>query len=47
VTLTVTEVNVAPVLGAIGNKNASEGTALTFTATATDVDLPANTLTSR
>jgi hypothetical protein len=30
-------------LGAIGNKNASEGTALTFTATATDADLPANT----
>src|SRR5205085_2301312 len=30
-TVTVNEVNVPPVLGAIGNKTANEGTALTFT----------------
>ena len=43
--VTVTEVNVAPVLGAIGNKSGAVGTPVTFTATATDADLPANTLT--
>src|SRR5205807_500871 len=37
--------NVAPVLDAIGDKTIDEQTALTFTAHATDVDLPANTLT--
>jgi flagellar hook capping protein FlgD/putative Ig domain-containing protein len=41
----VTEANVAPVLAAIGNKSGTAGTLLTFTATATDADLPANTLT--
>jgi len=44
-TITVNEVNVAPVLGAIGNKMVDEETLLTFTATATDADVPANTLT--
>ena len=32
-------------LAAIGNKTVSEGSLLTFTATATDADLPANTKT--
>jgi parallel beta-helix repeat protein len=48
ITITVNEVddvNVPPVLDAIGNKTVDEGTLLTFTATATDSDLPANTLT--
>ncbi|HET9252783.1 MAG TPA: putative Ig domain-containing protein [Candidatus Eisenbacteria bacterium] len=42
--ITVDEVNVAPVLGAIGNRTVNEGSLLSFTATATDADLPANTL---
>ncbi len=45
ITVTVTEVNVAPVLGAIGDKSVAEQTQLSFTAAATDADLPANTLT--
>ena len=45
ITVTVYEVNVAPVLGAIGNKTTDELVLLNFTATATDADLPANTLT--
>ena len=45
ISITVTEVNVAPVLAAIGNKSVNEGSLLTFTATATDADLPANGLT--
>ena len=45
ITVTVTEANAAPVLAAIGNQTIAEGTELTFTATATDADLPANTLT--
>jgi len=45
ITVTVNEVNVAPVLGAIGDKTVDELTLLSFTATATDADLPANTLT--
>ena len=45
VTVTVNEINVAPVLGAIGNKSINEGAELSFTATATDADLPANSLT--
>jgi hypothetical protein len=45
ITVTVTEVNAAPVLAAIGNKQVDELVELTFTATATDPDLPANTLT--
>ena len=45
ITVTVHEVNVAPVLGAIGSQEVDELTALTFAVTATDVDLPANALT--
>src|SRR5205807_717740 len=45
IAVTVKEVNIAPVLDAIGDKTIDEQTALTFTAHATDVDLPANTLT--
>ena len=44
-TITVNDVNVAPVLGAIGNQTVNELATLTFTATATDSDLPADTLT--
>jgi hypothetical protein len=44
ITVTVNEVNLSPVLGAIGNKSVNEQTLLTFTATATDPDLPANPL---
>ena len=36
--------NTTPVLTAIGNKSISEGQLLRFTATATDSDIPANTL---
>ncbi len=43
--VTVAEVNLAPVLGAIGNRSVNEGSQLAFTASATDNDLPANTLT--
>ena len=42
--ITVGEVNQAPVLAAIGNKSVDEGSLLTFTASATDADLPANNL---
>src|SRR5436190_7366246 len=44
-TITVNEVNSAPVLAAIGNKTVNELATLAFTATATDSDVPANTLT--
>ena len=44
-TITVNEVNVNPVLGAIGNKTVDELNLLSFTATASDSDIPANTLT--
>lgn len=43
--VTVNEVNVAPVLGAISNQNGYWGNAFGFTASATDADIPANTLT--
>ena len=43
--VTVTEVNQAPVLPAQINRTIAELTALTVTNTATDADLPANTLT--
>ncbi len=43
--ITVTEANIAPVLAAIGNRTVNESSLLTFTATATDGDLPAQTLT--
>ena len=42
--ITVGEVNQAPELAAIGNKSVDEGSLLTFTASATDLDLPANNL---
>jgi PKD domain/FlgD Ig-like domain/Bacterial Ig domain/Putative Ig domain len=45
ITITVNEVNVAPALTPIPDQSAQVGTALTFTATATDADLPAQTLT--
>jgi hypothetical protein len=45
ITVTVREVNAAPVLGTIGNGSGYWGNTLGFTATATDSDLPANTLT--
>jgi hypothetical protein len=45
ITVHVDEVNVAPVLDAIGNKSVDEGSLLTFTANAADADVPANTLT--
>ena len=45
VTVTVTAVNDPPVLGAVGNQSVDELVLLTFTATATDADVPADTLT--
>ncbi len=45
ITVTVTEVNSAPVLDPVGNKSVVTGELLTFSATSTDSDLPANTLT--
>lgn len=42
--ITVAEVNVAPVLGAIGNRNLHALEPLAVQAMATDTDLPANTL---
>ncbi|HKW51729.1 MAG TPA: FlgD immunoglobulin-like domain containing protein, partial [Candidatus Eisenbacteria bacterium] len=45
ITITVNEVNVAPVLAAIGNKTGAVGALIAFTASATDADIPANTLT--
>lgn len=44
-TVVVNEVNVAPVLAAITDRNLNEGLPLGVTATATDVDLPSNLLT--
>ncbi|APZ93100.1 putative Ig domain-containing protein [Fuerstiella marisgermanici] len=44
-TITVAEVNTAPELSAIGNQIINEGATVSFDANATDVDLPANTLT--
>jgi hypothetical protein len=43
-TVTVNFLNVAPVLSAIGNKTVIQGGSLTFTASATDANLPAQTL---
>ncbi|WP_345321318.1 putative Ig domain-containing protein, partial [Novipirellula rosea] len=45
IVVTINDLNSAPVLAPIGNKTANEGSLLTFTASATDSDLPANTLT--
>src|SRR5207247_2305533 len=44
VSITVNPVNDPPVLAAIGDKNVDEQTLLSFSASATDADLPANTL---
>ncbi len=44
INITVSEVNVAPVLAAIGNQTGAERSELSFTAAASDADLPANTL---
>ena len=44
-TITCNEVNNAPVLNGIGNQSVDEGSTLTFTASATDPDIPADTLT--
>ena len=43
--LTVNEANNAPVLAPIGNKTVDEGDLVTFTASATDGDVPAGSLT--
>ena len=45
ITVSVNEVNIAPVLASIGNKIVDEGELLSFTASASDADLPENTLT--
>ncbi len=44
-TITVTEGNTAPVLEPIADRTVNEGTTVSFTAAATDADLPAQTLT--
>lgn len=44
-TITVSEVNEAPEMAAINDLSVDEGASLAFTATATDADVPANTLT--
>jgi len=44
-TIAINDVNEAPVLAAIGNKSVVNTGTLTFTASATDEDLPADTLT--
>jgi len=43
--VSVTETNQAPTLAPIANQTVNEGQALSFTATASDLDLPANILT--
>jgi PKD repeat protein len=45
ITITVTSSNVAPILAPIGNKSVDELKTLVFTATATDSDLPPQSLT--
>jgi hypothetical protein len=44
-TISVTNLNEAPVLASIGSKSVNEGSLLTFTASASDPDVPANALT--
>ncbi len=44
-TVTVNEVNSAPVLATISNVSINEGSSLNVTASATDSDIPANTIT--
>ncbi|MCF7763615.1 MAG: immunoglobulin domain-containing protein [Verrucomicrobia bacterium] len=43
--VTVTEVNNAPILASIGNRSVDEGGTLSFSASATDSDLPAQSFT--
>jgi PKD domain/Bacterial Ig domain/FG-GAP repeat/Putative Ig domain len=43
--ITVSEANQAPVLATIGDQSGDESTLITFTASATDTDIPTNTLT--
>ncbi len=45
ITIIVTSSNIAPILAHIGNKSINELDTLTFTATATDADLPPQSLT--
>ncbi len=45
ITVTVLETNSVPTLNPIGNKTASEGSPLAFTATASDADFPTQALT--
>ena len=45
ISITVNEVNIAPVLAPIGNRTVNEESLLSFTASATDADRPPNTLT--
>jgi hypothetical protein len=45
ITITVNEVNVGPVVANPGNKTVAENVNLAFTVTATDADIPANTIT--
>ena len=45
INITVDEVNLAPVLDPIGDQSGDELTEISFTASASDVDLPPNTLT--
>ena len=45
ITITVTEVNQSPVLNAIGDHSATEGSLLTFQASVTDADVPAQVMT--
>lgn len=42
--VTVNEVNTPPALGTLGKQTVDEGSTLVFVATATDTDIPANTL---
>ena len=46
-TITVNDNNAAPALGAIGNQTVDELATLSFTTSATDSDLPADTLKIR
>ena len=45
ITVTITEVNRVPSLAAVGNQTVNEGSLLTFAVSASDPDLPTNTLT--
>jgi hypothetical protein len=45
ITVTVSEFNIPPALAFISDKNATEGVQLSFNASGSDVDLPAQTLT--